>query len=133
FTCREGLFGLLTVTVRKGRELEPELRELIEVFVRQASVALLRLHSRARLRENEARYRAVVESQHELVCRFRPDGTHLFANEAYCRFFGLDPASIGGARFIPVIPDADRGAVQDYFAGFSPESPDGEIEHRVRL
>ena len=133
FTCREGLFGLLTVTVRKGRELEPEQRELIEVFVRQASVALLRLHSRARLRESEARYRAVVESQHELVCRFRPDGTHLVANEAYCRFFGLDPASIGGARFLPVIPDADRGAVHDYFAGFSPESPDGEIEHRVRL
>ncbi len=133
FTCREGLFGLLTVTVRKGRELEPEQRELIEVFVRQAAVALLRHHSRARLRESEARYRAVVESQHELICRFRPDGTHLVANEAYCRFFGLDPASIGGSRFVPVIPDEDRRAVRDYFRGFSPENPDGEIEHRVRL
>ncbi|NLX49607.1 MAG: PAS domain S-box protein [Methanospirillum sp.] len=133
FTCREGLYGLLTVALRKGRELGPEQQELIEVFVRQTAVALLHHHSRARLRESEARYRAVVESQHELVCRFRPDGTHLFANEAYCRFFGLYPASITGSRFVPEIPGEDQAVVRAYFAGFTPERPDGEIEHRVRL
>ena len=133
FTCREGLYGVLTITVRKGRELEPEQRELIEVFVRQTSVALLRHHSRARLKESEARYRAVVESQHELVCRFRPDGTHLFANEAYCRFFGLDPATVAGTRFEPSIPEDEREALRDYFRGFSPERPDAMNEHRVFL
>ena len=76
---------------RLGAELEN--RELVEAFVGQASVALLRRVARQRLLESEARYRAVVEGQHELVCRFRPDGTHLVANEAYCRFFGLDPAT----------------------------------------
>ncbi len=129
FNCREGLYGTLTIVVRKGGELAH--RELIEAFVRQASVALLRQHVRVRLKESEARYRAVVESQEELICRFSPDGTHRFANEAYCRFFGLDPDAVVGSRFSPAVPEEERRALRDYFRGFAPDRPDGTIEHRV--
>ncbi|NLX48578.1 MAG: response regulator [Methanospirillum sp.] len=59
-TCRGGLYGVVTIAVRKGAELGD--RELIEAFVRQASVALLRHHARRHLAESEARYRAVVEA-----------------------------------------------------------------------
>ncbi|MEN6342336.1 MAG: ATP-binding protein [Methanospirillum sp.] len=131
FNCRDGLYGVLTIGLRKGAELAH--RELIEAFIRQASVALLRHHVRARLRESDARYRAVVESQEELICRFAPDGTHRFANEAYCRFFGLDPATVAGSRFAPAVPDEERGVLRDYFRGFAPQRPDGMIEHRVVL
>jgi PAS domain-containing protein len=41
-----------------------------------------------KLRQSEARYRNVVEVQTELISRFLPDGTHVFVNEAYCRYFG---------------------------------------------
>jgi PAS domain-containing protein len=37
------------------------------------------------LPESEERYRTIVESQMELVCRFLPDGTLTFVNEAICR------------------------------------------------
>src|SRR5689334_546459 len=40
------------------------------------------------LRESEERYRDVVESQTDMVCRFLPDTTLTFVNNAYCRFFG---------------------------------------------
>ena len=36
------------------------------------------------LRESEQLYRNVVEDQTEFICRFLPDGTHVFVNEAYC-------------------------------------------------
>jgi PAS domain S-box-containing protein len=42
------------------------------------------------LRVSEARYRAIVEDQSELICRFRPDGTITFINEPVCRYFGLE-------------------------------------------
>ena len=117
FTCRDGVSRAMSPSgSRRGRARS---RELVEAFVRQASVALLRRVARQRLLESEARYRAVVESQHELVCRFRPDGTHLVANEAYCRFFGLDPA-VAGSRFAPVIPPTSRRSSETYFRGFSP-------------
>ena len=40
--------------------------------------------------ENEARYRAVVEDQTEMISRYRPDGTFTFANDACRRFFGME-------------------------------------------
>ncbi len=131
FSCREGVLGNVTIRLKRGAELEN--RELVEAFVGQASVALLRRVARQRLLESEARYRAVVEGQHELVCRFRPDGTHLVANEAYSRFFGLDPEAVAGSHFAPVVPPDERAALRDYFSGFSPDRPDGMIEHRVLL
>jgi PAS domain S-box-containing protein len=131
FTCRDGLYGALTIAVRKGGELAP--RDLVEAFVRQASVALLRQHARRRLNESEARYRAVVESQEELICRFGPDGTHRFANEAYCRYFCLDPATVAGTGFHPDVPEPDRAVRDGHFRGLVPGRPDGTIEHRVRL
>lgn len=39
------------------------------------------------LRESEERYRVIIEDQTELICRFKPDGTLIFVNDAYCRYF----------------------------------------------
>jgi diguanylate cyclase (GGDEF)-like protein/PAS domain S-box-containing protein len=38
----------------------------------------------AKLRESENRYRSIVESQPDPLCRYLPDGTLTFVNEAYC-------------------------------------------------
>jgi PAS domain S-box-containing protein len=40
------------------------------------------------LKANAEKYRAVVEDQVELICRFVPDGTITFANRAFCQFYG---------------------------------------------
>ena len=40
------------------------------------------------LRESEARYRALVETQTEFVLRQLPEGRLTFVNEAYCRYVG---------------------------------------------
>ena len=44
--------------------------------------------SEARLRESEARYRAVVDDQIELVCRYLSDATITFVNQAFADFYG---------------------------------------------
>lgn len=85
------------------------------------------------LRESERRYREVVETQTEFICRFRPDGTHVFVNEAYCRYFGISRDEVIGHRFIPVIPAEERERLRQYFAAFAPDHPDGESEHRVTM
>ena len=51
------------------------------------------------------RYRNVVEDQTEFISRFLPDGTHVFVNDAYCRYLGLDRDRIlghrSGQRYLP--------------------------------
>ncbi|MFY9981145.1 MAG: PAS domain S-box protein [Methanoregula sp.] len=83
------------------------------------------------IRESEQRYRNVVEDQIELISRFRPDGTHVFVNEAYCRYFGLNRDEIIGKRFLPDIPPEDRERVRQFFASLTPDHPIDSIEHRI--
>ncbi len=47
-----------------------------------------RKRSELALRESEARYRALVETQTEFVLRQLPEGRLTFVNEAYCRYVG---------------------------------------------
>jgi PAS domain S-box-containing protein len=48
------------------------------------------------LKDDEARFRAVVEDQTEFICRFTPDGKLTFANAAICRLYRMDPANAVG-------------------------------------
>ncbi|PKL69671.1 MAG: hypothetical protein CVV30_08975 [Methanomicrobiales archaeon HGW-Methanomicrobiales-1] len=83
------------------------------------------------LRFSEERYRNVVEDQTELICRFAPDGTHLFVNDAYCRYFGKSREDIIDQHFIPDVPPEDHTLLKAHFASFSPDCPVHMIEHRI--
>jgi PAS domain S-box-containing protein len=64
------------------------------------------------LRESEEHYRAVVDMQTELVCRFRPDTTLTFVNEAYCRYFGKTREELLNTSFLSLIPEHARPAAK---------------------
>jgi PAS domain S-box-containing protein len=94
-------------------------------------VALHRHEMDKKVKESEARYRAVVEDQTELICRFRPDGMLTFVNEAYCRYFDKRREELIGYSFMPLIPEEDRGFVGEGIASLSSENPVATHEHRV--
>jgi PAS domain S-box-containing protein len=81
--------------------------------------------------ESEQRYRNVIEDQTEFISRFLPGGTHVFVNEAYCRYFGLKRDEIIGHRFQPKIPADDLERVNHFFASLTPDHPVETIEHRI--
>jgi len=85
------------------------------------------------LRESEARYRAIVEDQTELICRFLPDGTLTFVNEAYCHYFGQKREELIGSSFRPLILEGDRTCVEEQLTSLSLENPVATYEHRVML
>jgi PAS domain S-box-containing protein len=91
----------------------------------------LRIQALISLKESEARYRNVVEDQTEFISRFLPDGTHVFVNDAYCRYFGLKREDIIGHRIRPRIPAEDRERVKQFFASLTPDHPVDSIEHRI--
>ncbi|MDM8566611.1 PAS domain S-box protein [Candidatus Halobeggiatoa sp. HSG11] len=57
------------------------------------------------LRASEARYRGVVEDQSELICRFLPNTTLTFVNDAYCRYFEVKRKKILGQSFLKLLPE----------------------------
>jgi PAS domain S-box-containing protein len=85
------------------------------------------------LQESEVRYRAVVEDQTEVICRFRCDGTILFANEIYCRRFGRTHAELIGARWQPLVHAEEVPLIEARLAELAPDHPVVVIENRARI
>lgn len=56
------------------------------------------------LSESEERYRNVVQTQTELICRYLPDTTLTFVNDAYCRYFDKSREELIGTKFLDLIP-----------------------------
>ena len=56
------------------------------------------------LKESEARYRAVVENQTDMICRILPDTTITFVNEAWCHTFQVAREDVIGKKHIDFIP-----------------------------
>lgn len=83
------------------------------------------------LRKSEARYRAIVQDQTELICRFKPGGAVSFVNDACCRYFGKSYEEIVGRSFMPFIPEEDRDLLEKGLSSLAPDNPVVTIEHRV--
>jgi PAS domain S-box-containing protein len=83
------------------------------------------------IKQSEARYRAIVEDQTEMICRFLSDGMLTFVNEAYCRYFDKKREELIGQSFMHFIPDEDKKLLEKQLASISKENPMASIEHRV--
>jgi len=124
---------------RRGQEtaeaaLQAIRDEKIDAVVGRDHLMKLRLRETdEQLRLSEARYRGIVESQVEMICRWKPDRTLSFANEAYCRFYGRSPDELKGQKVPQSVygPDAElvNRHLEHLIAGKSP----AEIEHRIAV
>ena len=85
------------------------------------------------LRESEMRYRVVVDTQTELICRWKPGGFLTFVNEAYCRYFSKDKSQLVDKNFFELIPKEDHEIVKKHFASLTLQQPIATHEHRVIL
>ncbi|MBD1932099.1 MULTISPECIES: PAS domain S-box protein [Cyanophyceae] len=83
------------------------------------------------LQESEARYRAVVEDQTEMICRFLPDGSLSFVNDAYCRFFNKQPKELVGQTFAPFMLEEKQEWITQEMAFLTPEKSVLSYEHQV--
>jgi PAS domain S-box-containing protein len=115
-----------------------EIVAVIAILMLQSAliVALLVQRRRRRfaeesLRESEERYRDVVETQTELICRYLPDSTLTFVNDAYCRYFGRSRDELVGRPFVELIPESERAAALEHIEAIGQSARGDTYEHRV--
>jgi PAS domain S-box-containing protein len=113
--------------IQKGGDPISQFADLIQ----KIRIAVDRHRTTEALRASEERYRAVVEDQTELICRFTPDGKLTFTNDAYCRYFCVDKAQCIGQQHQVRIPAGDSDRVKQHFAALTPDNPSAIIEHRI--
>jgi len=142
---QEGLQSLAIIPITSGgrsiacmnlgshtrREVPETARVALETIATQIEAAIERIRAQGALAESEQRYRNIVEDQTEFISRSLPDGTHLFVNDAYCRYFGFTREEMLGHRFKPVIPPEDLERLKRFFKSLTPEHPVDTIRHRI--
>lgn len=65
------------------------------------------------LRESEARYRAILNSQIDLVCRYTPDTMLTYVNDAYCQYFHSTREALIGRSFLTLTTPDQIPAIQE--------------------
>lgn len=83
------------------------------------------------MKDQEAIYRAIVEDQTELICRYSYDGVYSFVNKAFCRYFRKEYNEIVWHKFSMDIPDEDLLIVNKKLFSLNVSSPSHTIEHRI--
>lgn len=86
-----------------------------------------------RLVAAERQGRSILQDQTELICRWLPDGTLTYVNEAYCRYFQRSREDLVGQTFTPLIPEEYAHVMSDALDNFSPQSPVARSVHPVVL
>ena len=75
----------------------------------------------------------IEENLTEMVCRFLPDTTLTYVNNAYCRFFNTKREELLGQSSIRFVHEADKEKTEKHLASLSRENPMEKIQHRVVL
>jgi PAS domain S-box-containing protein len=105
------------------------LRVVGEIFAQ----ALTRNEIERALRQSEQCYRSVVEDQSDLICRYLPDTTPTFVNDAYCRFWQKTRVELIGTKFLDLILEPARAAARQHVKSVIAHPREERNEHQVLM
>jgi len=101
-------------------ELLPSIID--RVMERQQLISDARM-AQSELKASEARYRAIVEDQTELICRFEHSGKLTFANAAFCRYFGIRQEDIVFQSLVLILSRKVYQYVKESIKTLTPKYP----------
>jgi PAS domain S-box-containing protein len=108
-----------------------------DVYIRGLVVNAREVSERVRieelLRENEQRFRSIVEDLPTMICRFLPDGTLTFVNGIYCHAIRKTAGELLGKNYLNHIPEDERDDIRNLFLSLHTGRPFVSYEHRVIL
>ncbi len=84
------------------------------------------------LKVSEARYRAIVEDNPEMIVRFKPNGLITFVNQAYSTFLGMSANELIGERLTSISSAEFRKINEQLLTEITPDMVPEISEHCVK-
>ena len=98
------------------------------------SAAIQNEHNRRLLRDSEQEYKAVIEDQTELICRWKPDGVIIFCNNAFLRYFECRELSeIEGKNIDAFFVPGEDINIRQHISKLSEKIPSTTISFKLKL
>ena len=107
------------VATRGGQELWVDMSVATVIYRGQPAILGTWLDVTARrrleedLRASQNLFQRVIEDQTDPVCRWLPDATITFVNQAYCDYFGRSREALLGTRFTSFLPAKTQAVVRE--------------------
>jgi PAS domain S-box-containing protein len=106
FAQQDTLYGNAVLISPRGKSLRNA--PVVETFIKQAAVAVLKYKAEEALRESEKKYRELVENANSIILRMDTKGTVTFFNEFAQKFFGFERNEIIGRNVVgTIVPEID--------------------------
>jgi PAS domain S-box-containing protein len=96
-----------------------------------AAAAAERRAAEGAVSESEKRFRAVVEDQADLICRFKPDGLLTVVNDAFCRFHVKSSEELIGTNFFQTLSAEDAAIPLGHINSLSVDKPIVSFDQRL--
>lgn len=77
------------------------------------------------------RYLSIINNQIDLICRYTPDLTVTFVNDAFCRFFGRSRGELLGIPLLTLFPSISPEAFSQQIQALTPDVPDVVTERQA--
>lgn len=140
---RDKTLGILRLDSDTPNQFSPSDAEQLQPLANAAAIALensrqfeqtqIELAERKQLemllRANKARYQAIVEDQTELICRYQPDKTITFVNEAYCKRLGKRKEELMGHSLDIPIGNQNEDFINTLNGNLTSNKPVNTFEH----
>ncbi|SIS90344.1 PAS domain S-box protein [Insolitispirillum peregrinum] len=86
-----------------------------------------------KIKHSRDKYREAFDEQTEMVCRFDPDTTIRFVNDAYAQALGAAPRALIGRRLVDFLVPQDAADFIRHLGSFTPQDSirDGEESYEV--
>jgi len=82
-----------------------------------------------KLKKIELQYRAVVEDQTDLICRFRPDFSITFVNPAFSRYYQKPEGEALNTSLLSLVSKNEQEQIREIMATLTQERPVKTFEH----
>ena len=76
-------------------------------------------------------YNNIINNHPDLICKWLPDGTLIFANKSYYKYFGKTPNDLVGRTCLDYIHPDDNDKLEKHIAGFTEDNQQAMIELRI--
>lgn len=133
------VFGTLNIYATEPDAFDEEEIGLLSDLAHNLAFGVTALRTRVErekaekaLRKSEARYRAIVEDQTELICRHLSDTTLTFVNNACCRYFGKKHQELIGRSFLSLVPEEERERAWSHLGSLGPDKTEAVFEHSLQ-
>ncbi|MBD0343385.1 MAG: EAL domain-containing protein [Coleofasciculus sp. Co-bin14] len=127
------VLAVLTFFSTQSRTQDKRYLQLVAAMATQLGLVFGRKQLQEELLALREKCYAIVEDQTELICRFTPDGTLTYVNDAYCRYFGKTREELLASSLFNLIPDEYREKTKKHIARLSLKNRVAPREYRIAM